>query len=350
MIDAFFNFADDIPPPPPSMNASNTIIQTDNVYEAPRKVPEEVPLVDNEESDGSVHSHIFSTSKVPPITPPTLIRRRKAQAKKTSSKATTSIMNPTVPDDLEEVFAPHDPDRTPPISPPHVAPQPVAVDEAVDDTVEKIVADCVAADDIADVADVDNYPRKQNMIDAFFNFADDIPPPPPSMNASNTIIQTDNVYEAPRKVPEEVPLVDNEESDGSVHSHIFSTSKVPPITPPTLIRRRKAQAKKTSSKATTSIMNPTVPDDLEEVFAPHDPDRTPPISPPHVAPQEHMADSTPTEPVAEERGDNQTVEVVLSPQKQIEFQSVSPEIQQNPISQPPQDLQMLLTKGVLPTF
>ena len=48
------------------------------------QVPEEVPLVDNEDYDGSVHSHIFPTSKVPPATPPTPTRKKKVQAKKTS--------------------------------------------------------------------------------------------------------------------------------------------------------------------------------------------------------------------------------------------------------------------------
>lgn len=51
-----------------------------------------------------------------------------------------------------------------------------------------------------------------------------------------------------------------------------------------------------------------------------------------------MADSTLAEPVAEERVDNQIVEVILSPQKQAEFQSVSPEVQQNSAPQTTQDL------------
>lgn len=39
----------------------------------------------------------------------------------------------------------------------------------------------------------------QNMIYAFFTLVGDIPPPPPSINAPDTTIQTDNVDEAPRK-------------------------------------------------------------------------------------------------------------------------------------------------------
>lgn len=39
-----------------------------------------------------------------------------------------------------------------------------------------------------------------NMIDAFSTFVDDIPPLPPSINALDIIIQTDNVDEAPKKV------------------------------------------------------------------------------------------------------------------------------------------------------
>lgn len=80
-------------------------------------------------------------------------------------------------------------------------------------------------------------------------------------------------------------MVDNEESDGSVHSHIFPMLKVPPPTPPTLIRKRKVQAKKTHSKVASSIANPKVPDDLEEVFTPHDSERTSSISLPHLASQ-----------------------------------------------------------------
>lgn len=73
---------------------------------------EEVPSIDNEESDGSVHSHIFPTSKAPSTMPPTPIRRKKAQAKKTLSKVAPSISTHVFPNDLEEVFAPHDPERT----------------------------------------------------------------------------------------------------------------------------------------------------------------------------------------------------------------------------------------------
>lgn len=38
MIDAFSTFVGDIPPPPPSINAPDTTIQTDNIGEAPKKV------------------------------------------------------------------------------------------------------------------------------------------------------------------------------------------------------------------------------------------------------------------------------------------------------------------------
>lgn len=83
--------------------------------------------------------------------------------------------------------------------------------------------------------------------------------------------------------PEEVPSIDNEESDGSVHSHILPMLKAPPIMPPTPIRRNKAQDKNNPSKVAPSIWTPVVLDDLEEVFAPHDPKRTSTVSPPHVA-------------------------------------------------------------------
>lgn len=43
-------------------------------------------------------------------------------------------------------------------------------------------------------------PFLQNMIDAFSALVGDIPPPPPSINAPDTTIQTDSVDESPRKV------------------------------------------------------------------------------------------------------------------------------------------------------
>lgn len=58
-----------------------------------------------------------------------------------------------------------------------------------------------------------------------------------------------------------------------------------------------------------------------------------------------MVDLTPDEPTAEERNDNQTVKVVLSPQKQAEFQNVSPKIQQNPAPQTTQDLPRVTDEG-----
>lgn len=59
-----------------------------------------------------------------------------------------------------------------------------------------------------------------------------------------------------------------------------------------------------------------------------------------------MVDSTPVEPVAEERSYNQNVEVVLSLQKQNEFQSVSPNIQNNLISQTTQDPSNVVDEGI----
>lgn len=38
MMDALSTIVSDVPPPPPPVNASDHIIQTDNVDEAPRKV------------------------------------------------------------------------------------------------------------------------------------------------------------------------------------------------------------------------------------------------------------------------------------------------------------------------
>lgn len=59
-----------------------------------------------------------------------------------------------------------------------------------------------------------------------------------------------------------------------------------------------------------------------------------------------MATSTPTETVAEYRADNPTSEVILSPQRKIEFQSVSLEVQQNPISQPTLNPPNVVDEGV----
>lgn len=80
-------------------------------------------------------------------------------------------------------------------------------------------------------------------------------------------------------------MVNNEDSDGSVHSHIFPTSKVPPTTPATPARKRKVQAKKTPSMVSPLTTNPAVLDDLDEGFAPHGPKISPLISPPRVASQ-----------------------------------------------------------------
>lgn len=65
-----------------------------------------------------MHSHIFPTSKAPSRTPPTPIRREKAQAKKTPSKVDPSASTPSIQDNLEEASNPRDSDRTPIVSPP----------------------------------------------------------------------------------------------------------------------------------------------------------------------------------------------------------------------------------------
>lgn len=59
-----------------------------------------------------------------------------------------------------------------------------------------------------------------------------------------------------------------------------------------------------------------------------------------------MAVLTLSEPVVEERPDNPAVEVVLSLQRQLKFQSVSLEVQQNPVSQPTQDPPNVVDKGI----
>ena len=79
-------------------------------------MPEEVLVVEDEDSDGSVHSHIFSPSKAPPKTPPTPTRRKKAQAQKTPTKVTPRV-SLTVQEDVEEVLTPRDSERTPTASP-----------------------------------------------------------------------------------------------------------------------------------------------------------------------------------------------------------------------------------------
>lgn len=87
------------------------------------------------------------------------------------------------------------------------------------------------------------------------------------------------------QVPEEVHLVDNEDFDDSVHLHIFPMSKVPPTSPPTPTQKRKVQAKKKRSRVAPSTTNPVVPNDLDEFFAPHGPERSPPVSSSRVTPQ-----------------------------------------------------------------
>lgn len=59
-----------------------------------------------------------------------------------------------------------------------------------------------------------------------------------------------------------------------------------------------------------------------------------------------MATSTPTKIMAEDRADNATAEVVLSPQRQTEFQCVSLEVQQNHVSQPTLNPPNMVDEGV----
>lgn len=59
-----------------------------------------------------------------------------------------------------------------------------------------------------------------------------------------------------------------------------------------------------------------------------------------------MAFPTPVETVAEDRADNPTVDIVLSPQRQAEFRSVSPEVQQNPVSPPTLNPPNVVDEGV----
>lgn len=77
--------------------------------------------------------------------------------------------------------------------------------------------------------------------------------------------------------------MENEESDGSVHSHIFPMSKAPSKMPPTPMRQKKAQAKKTPSKVAPTASTLTIQDDIEKAFTPRDSERTPTSSPPLVA-------------------------------------------------------------------
>lgn len=59
-----------------------------------------------------------------------------------------------------------------------------------------------------------------------------------------------------------------------------------------------------------------------------------------------MADSTSADSVLEERVDNQTDEAILSPQRQNEFQSISPEAQQIPIAQQTHNPLIVIGEGV----
>lgn len=85
-------------------------------------------------------------------------------------------------------------------------------------------------------------------------------------------------------------MVDDEDFDGSVHSHIFSTSKAPPKTPPTLMRRKKSEAQKTPTKVAPRV-SLTVQDDIKDVLTPRDLERTLTTSPPLV--DLHVFDHTP---------------------------------------------------------
>lgn len=81
------------------------------------QVPEEVPSVDSEDSDGSVHSHIFPTSKVSLATPPTPTRKKEVQAKKPPSIIVPSTAKTPIPDDLTQVYAPYGQEINTPASP-----------------------------------------------------------------------------------------------------------------------------------------------------------------------------------------------------------------------------------------
>ncbi|XP_050874940.1 proline-rich extensin-like protein EPR1 [Lathyrus oleraceus] len=141
MVDALSTLAGDIPSPPLSVNAPDPKIQKPYVNESPKKgrkrvassvepmvakppkkqrapstpppqVSEEVPVEENEDSDGSVHSHIFSPSKAPPRTPPTPTRQKKAPSQKTPTK-----VDPRASPIIKEVPTPRDSERTPTASP-----------------------------------------------------------------------------------------------------------------------------------------------------------------------------------------------------------------------------------------
>ena len=80
--------------------------------------------------------------------------------------------------------------------------------------------------------------------------------------------------------------VENEASDGSIHSHIFPTVKSPPFTPSTPARKKnKIPAKKPSSKIVSSTAKIYVPDDLTKIFKPIGQEEPTPTSPKHVAPE-----------------------------------------------------------------
>lgn len=85
---------------------------------------EEAPATNEEDSEGSAHSHIFSSSKAPPKTSPTPTWRKKAPTHKTPTKVTPRA-SPTIQKDVEEVLVPLDPERTHTASPP-VDPQVLA--------------------------------------------------------------------------------------------------------------------------------------------------------------------------------------------------------------------------------
>ena len=73
-------------------------------------------VAEDEDSDGSVHSHIFSPSKAPPKTSPTPTRRKKAPAQKTPTKVAPRA-SPPIQEGVEEVPTPWDSERTPTASP-----------------------------------------------------------------------------------------------------------------------------------------------------------------------------------------------------------------------------------------
>ncbi|XP_050896764.1 predicted GPI-anchored protein 58 [Lathyrus oleraceus] len=177
------------------------------------------------------------------------------------------------------------------------------------------------------------------MVDALSTLASDIEPPPPSVIAPDPKIQKPDIDEAPKKgrkrvaepplakplkkqrvpstPPPQAPVAEDEDSEGSAHSHIFSPSKAPPKTPPTPTWRKKALSKKTLTKVDHRA-RPTIQKEFEEVPPPWDSERTPTASP-FVDLQGPLGSPIEVETEVRDSTEHPLADAALSPQQQTEF-------------------------------